>query len=95
MIEWDVFISHASEDKIDLVHPLAESLQKLGLRVWYDDFTLMIGDSLRQSIDSGLAKSRFGVVVITLRAVAADAPMCEFCCQLWVGDDGRFHIRES
>jgi hypothetical protein len=35
------------------------------LRVWYDEFELRIGDSLRRKIDMGLAKSRFGVVVLS------------------------------
>jgi len=33
--------------------------------VWYDDFALQIGDSLRRTIDYGLAHSRFGVVVLS------------------------------
>jgi hypothetical protein len=65
--EWDVFISHASEDKEAIATPLAEALQANGLRVWYDDFSLRLGDSLRQSIDRGLARSRFGVVILSAR----------------------------
>ena len=38
---------------------------KAGLKVWYDEFELHIGDSLRRKIDQGLAKSRFGIVVIS------------------------------
>jgi hypothetical protein len=38
--EWDVFVSHASEDKEAIARPLAESLRARGLRVWYDDFSL-------------------------------------------------------
>lgn len=38
---------------------------KVGLKVWYDEFELHIGDSLRRKIDQGLAKSRFGIVVIS------------------------------
>jgi hypothetical protein len=64
-MEWDVFISHASEDKEDFVRLLADSLHRSGLRVWYDDFTLKLGDSLLQSIDSGLANSRHGIVVVS------------------------------
>ena len=64
-IQWDVFISHASEDKNDFVRPLAQALQARGLSVWFDEFTLTVGDSLRRSIDRGLADSRFGVVVIS------------------------------
>ena len=62
---FDVFISHASEDKGEVVRPLAEALQERGLSVWYDEFELRIGDSLRQRIDHGLARSRFGVVVLS------------------------------
>jgi hypothetical protein len=63
--EFDVFISHASEDKEEVVRPLAEALRNGGLVVWYDEFELKIGDSLRRKIDSGLAHSRFGVVVLS------------------------------
>ncbi|CAM4092097.1 DUF1883 domain-containing protein [Paenibacillus alkaliterrae] len=63
--EFDVFISHASEDKDQVVRPLALALQSHGLRVWYDEFELRIGDSLRRKIDRGLAKSKFGIVVLS------------------------------
>jgi hypothetical protein len=65
MYEYDVFVSHAGEDKDDLVRPLAERLSGMGLRVWYDESVLKPGDSLRRSIDRGLSKSRFGVVVLS------------------------------
>jgi hypothetical protein len=64
-VTWDVFVSHASEDKDDFVRPLASRLQAHGLKVWFDEFTLTVGDSLRRSIDRGLAASRFGIVVIS------------------------------
>lgn len=63
--EYDVFISHASEDKDDVARPLAEALRRNGLSVWYDEFELRIGDSLRRKIDKGIAKSNFGVIVIS------------------------------
>ena len=37
---YDVFISHASEDKDGFVRPLAEALQKHRVEVWYDEFSL-------------------------------------------------------
>lgn len=64
-VKWDLFICHASEDKDDFVRPLAERLVSAGLEVWYDDFTLKVGDSLRRSVDEGLSKSRFGVVILS------------------------------
>lgn len=65
VIEYDVFISHASEDKDAVVRPLANALVQHGLKVWYDEFELKIGDSLRRKIDKGLANSRFGIVVLS------------------------------
>lgn len=35
--QWDVFISHSSEDKNDFVRILAEKLLKLDVKVWYDE----------------------------------------------------------
>lgn len=63
--EYDVFISHASEDKDEVVRPLANALKANGLKVWYDEFELKIGDSLRRKIDKGLATSQFGVIVLS------------------------------
>jgi hypothetical protein len=63
--EWDVFISHAHEDKDEIVRPLAHVLQQHGLRVWFDEFELRMGDSLRRKIDQGIAHSAFGVVVLS------------------------------
>jgi hypothetical protein len=63
--KWDVFISHASEDKDAFARPLAQALKARGLRVWYDEFSLTVGDSLRESIDQGLARSEFGVVILS------------------------------
>lgn len=65
LISHDVFISHASEDKADVARPLADLLVDRALDVWYDEFTLTVGDSLRRSIDRGLASSRFGVIVLS------------------------------
>lgn len=59
------FISHASEDKDDFVRPLAHALKRRGINVWYDEFSLKVGDSLRRSIDKGLLECDFGVVVLS------------------------------
>lgn len=68
--QYDVFISHASEDKDAIVRPLATALQEEGLNVWYDEFELRIGDSLRRKIDQGLANSRVGLVVLSQSFIA-------------------------
>jgi hypothetical protein len=45
--------------------------------VWFDEFTLRLGDSLRRQIEQGLATSRFGVVVLSPSFFAKDWPKVE------------------
>ncbi len=75
--DFDVFISHASEDKATFVTPLANALKKHGLKVWFDKFSLKVGDSLHRSIEKGLARSRYGVVVFSPKFLAKNWPMAE------------------
>ena len=63
--ELDVFVYYASEDREAVVGPLAAMLSELGLRVWYDQMELRVGDSLRRKIDDGLTRCRFGVVILS------------------------------
>lgn len=63
--KWDIFLSHASEDKIDFVEPLADELRERDVHVWYDDESLAIGGSIRQGIDDGLLSSRYTVVIVS------------------------------
>lgn len=63
--EYDVFISHASEDKADFVDSLYQELDSRGIKVWYDAMSIKWGDSLRSKIDEGLRKSRFGIVILS------------------------------
>ena len=76
-MEFDLFISHASEDKDTFVRPLARALIAAGIKVWYDETTLRIGDNLRRSIDQGLAKSQYGLVVISKSFLAKNWPQWE------------------
>lgn len=62
---WDVFLSHATEDKDVFARALADELRKAGKRVWFDEFTLRVGDSLRQSIEHGIGNSSYGVVLVS------------------------------
>lgn len=62
---YDVFISHAHEDKEGFATPFVDELKKRGVKVWYDNDEIKWGDSLRAKIDSGLNHSRFGIVVIS------------------------------
>ena len=73
----DVFISHASEDKDAFVRPLVVALQTLGVSVWYDEFSLEVGDSISRSIDRGLAESAYGIAVISPAFIGKSWPEYE------------------
>lgn len=63
--KWDIFISHASEDKETFVRDLAKKLRSFKIKVWYDEFTLKPGDSLVNSIDKGILDSEFGLIILS------------------------------
>lgn len=75
--QWDFFISHASEDKEEIARPLADGLTARGAIVWYDEFALTAGDSLREKIDFGLSRSRFGIVILSHHFFNKDWPKKE------------------
>lgn len=62
---YDVFVSHAWEDKADFVDEFVSELRKLGVKVWYDTSEIKWGDSMRSRIDDGLRKSKFGVAILS------------------------------
>ena len=68
--EYDVFVSHAWEDKEDFVEEFVQELRNLGIKVWYDTNRIKWGDSMREKIDDGLKKSRFGVAVLSPSYIA-------------------------
>jgi len=74
---YDAFICHASEDKDELVRPLVGKLEDKGFEIWYDEFEITIGDSIRRSIDKGLTQSRFGIVVLSEAFFEKDWPQAE------------------
>jgi hypothetical protein len=61
----DVFVSHASEDKDAIARPLADELLARDHTVWFDEYELVLGDSLTERIDEGLARSTIGVVILS------------------------------
>ncbi|MGA8611671.1 MAG: toll/interleukin-1 receptor domain-containing protein [Xanthobacteraceae bacterium] len=59
------FICHDTRDKGTIALPIAMGLLKMMCPVWYDEFSLKIGDSLRESIERGLKETRKCILVIT------------------------------
>jgi len=63
--EYDVFISHANKDKEDLIEELYQSLQKLGISIFYDKESLEWGDNWKEQILNGTKKAEFAIIVIS------------------------------
>lgn len=59
------FISHDTRDKERLVRGLASKLSQMMCPVWYDEYKLVPGQSLRESIESGLKTCPKCVVVLS------------------------------
>ena len=65
MVRRKLFICHASEDKAEIAAPLADALLAAGYLVWYDQYSLVAGESLKRSIDAGLAECDYGIVILS------------------------------
>lgn len=72
-----MFISHATEDKKSVAEPLRDLLVAKGCKVWFDNTTLKIGDTLNRKIDEGLSHSRYGVVILSPSFFAKQWPQYE------------------
>jgi hypothetical protein len=74
----EVFISHASEDKDSFVRPFAGALiLHPGVNVFYDEYSLMVGNSLLQSVSKGLRECHYGIVVFSPNSIAKKWPQDE------------------
>jgi hypothetical protein len=73
---YDLFLSHASEDK-GIARPLYAALTAKGVSVWFDEATLELGDSLRRKIEEGLSRCRYGVVILSPRFLSKQWPQRE------------------
>lgn len=63
--EYDVFISHATKDKMSYVNELFFALRKLGVQIFYDSEEISWGDKWKQAILEGTEKSEFAIIVIS------------------------------
>lgn len=61
----DFFISHASEDKETFVRDLANNLLINGALVFYDEYSIKLGDSLSDSINKGIAVADHAIIILS------------------------------
>ncbi len=59
------FICHDYRDKASIAQPLALALQRRMCMVWFDEFSLRVGDSLRAQIEQGLRECSKCIIILT------------------------------
>ncbi|HEX4197455.1 MAG TPA: toll/interleukin-1 receptor domain-containing protein [Caulobacteraceae bacterium] len=89
--EWDVFISHASEDK-PYIRQVVERLISAGLTVFLDEHQLVAGRSLRGQIEHALINSRLGVLFVSHSFLEKRWPREEYDALFTLEDDGQTRI---
>lgn len=59
------FISHDSRDKEAVARPVARELQRLMCPVWYDEYSLSVGDNLHDKIMEGLKNCKKCILILS------------------------------
>ncbi len=68
---YDAFLSHSSKDK-DMVRGIAKQLRDNGLKVWFDEWEVAVGDNIIHKIDQGLELSRTLIVCLSSNSIGSD-----------------------
>jgi len=76
---YDFFICHASEDKPDVVRPLALALEDpaIGAKVFVDEKYIKLGDSFVEKINHALGRSKHVIAVISSNSFKKRWPIME------------------
>lgn len=59
------FISHDSRDKLEVASYIAVGLTDMECPVWYDEYSLKVGDNLRESIEKGLKECNKCIIILS------------------------------
>ena len=59
------FISHDSRDKDEVARYIASKLTSMGCPVWYDEYSLKVGDNLRESIEHGIKECKHCILILS------------------------------
>jgi len=73
----DVFLSHVSEDKKEIVRPFARLLEARGISYWIDEAEIKWGDGLTKSINRGLRESQYIICFLSKHFLERGWPEAE------------------
>ncbi|MCG8441873.1 MAG: TIR domain-containing protein, partial [Caulobacterales bacterium] len=86
--DYDVFISHAREDKETIARPIFEACERRGLKAFLDEEHIGWGDSFSMKINVALGAAKYVVAVVTQHSVSKDWPLAEMNTALAMEVDG-------
>jgi RNA-directed DNA polymerase len=75
--DYDVFISHASEDKETVARAIFEACQRAGLKAFMDEAHIGWGQSFTTKINSALGAARTVLAIVSSQSVAKEWPIIE------------------
>jgi hypothetical protein len=75
--DYDIFISHASEDRVAIARPIFEACERLGLKTFLDEEHIAWGETFTKKINIALGAARTVLAVISSTSVAKDWPLTE------------------
>ncbi|MEO1503419.1 MAG: reverse transcriptase domain-containing protein [Pseudomonadota bacterium] len=86
--DYDIFISHAREDKAEIARPIFEACEKLGLKAFLDEEHIGWGQQFTQKINVALGAARTVLAIVSTNSVGKDWPVAEMNAALGLEVDG-------
>jgi len=75
--DYDIFISHASEDRAAVAKPIFEACERLGLKAFLDEEHIAWGDAFTKKINVALGAARTVLAIVSSTSVTKDWPLTE------------------
>ncbi len=75
--DYEIFLSHASEDKAGIARPIFEACKKAGLKAFLDEDHIGWGENFTKKINTALGAARTVLIVVSSNSVSKDWPLAE------------------
>jgi RNA-directed DNA polymerase len=75
--DFDIFLSHASEDKAEIAQPIFEACTRAGLKAFLDQAHIGWGDNFAKKINTALGSARTVLVIVSSNSVSKEWPLAE------------------
>jgi RNA-directed DNA polymerase len=90
--DYDIFISHASEDKAEIARPIYAACEKLGLKTFLDEDHIAWGQSFTKKINTALGSARTILAIVSSNSVTKEWPLAEMNTALGFEVDGKKNV---